>query len=46
MKKKIGQIARDFKKKMQKIVDDDDGITGISIEIKGEKYTIAEKKKK
>ena len=45
MSKETEKIVRKFHKKMQKIVDESNDITGISIEIGGEKHTIAEKKK-
>ncbi|KKK67973.1 hypothetical protein LCGC14_2948710 [marine sediment metagenome] len=43
--KKIEQIVRNYQKKMQKIVDDSNDITNISIEVGGEKTTIAERRK-
>ena len=45
-KKTIEQICRKFKKDMQKIVDKDNGVTGISIVVGREKFIIAEKKQK
>ena len=43
--KRIENICRNFQRKMQKIVDESDGITGVSIEVDGKKTTIAEKRK-
>ncbi|KKL62608.1 hypothetical protein LCGC14_2183510 [marine sediment metagenome] len=43
--KRLDNICRNFQRKMQKIVDESDGITGVSIEVGGEKHIIAEKKK-
>jgi len=46
-KNKIKRIRRDFQRKMQKLVDNNNsGITSISIEVCGEKHIIAEKKDK
>ena len=43
-KKRLDKICRKFQRKTQKVVDESDSITGISIEIGGVKTTIAEKK--
>ena len=43
--KTIEKLCRDYQRKMQKLVDKNDGITGISIEVDGEKTVIAEKKR-
>lgn len=44
--KKIENIVRKFQREMQKLVDNNNGITSISMEAGGEKITIAEKKEK
>ena len=42
--KRIKKIRQKFRRSMQKIVDESDGITGISLVVGGKKNIIAKKK--